>query len=96
MSNEWAWPSNDAKTLWIQNAESHRSLGHLLSDIQDHFGSDATLAEFDIEHERFEHYRAPCGCCRSDDIYGEFFKITRRETPCPDTKALLLSDTHRY
>lgn len=92
---EYVYPVSDENTFWRAGSDDPISLGHLLSDIQDHFGVDSTLDQFDIESYRWT-LEDPCSCCRDSGVYANYYKITKRGVPCVDTKSITINDLHRY
>lgn len=95
MADSPSYPENDKDTLWLCNALDRRSFGELFYAIKEHFGSAIGLAEVDIEYERWT-YEYSCSCCREDNgRYGDYYKITRRAQPDPDTVNHLIADLQR-
>ena len=87
-----AYPENDAKTVWLANAEDNISLGTLLSFAGGYFGESAQLNMIDIEYVRWTH-ESSCGCCSiNNGAYGDYYKITLRDEPCEYTKPVPLID----
>lgn len=83
----WTYPQNDSKTLWIPNADEDRSIGRLMGNIQDHFGSAMVLSGLDIEYYHWT-LEEPCSCCTGSGVFAHYYKVTIREERCPYTADL--------